>query len=69
MQTTTPTEKHPSITATRVMRAVESDECTGFCIQCGATAFGIEPDARGYKCDDCGAAAVYGAEELLFMFC
>ena len=37
----------------------------GFCTACGADAEGVEPDARGYECEECGAHAVYGAEELL----
>lgn len=37
----------------------------GFCIVCAAEAEGVEPDARKYKCESCGARAVYGAEELL----
>jgi hypothetical protein len=39
----------------------------GFCIACGADAEGVEPDARQYECEACGAHAVYGAEELLLM--
>lgn len=39
----------------------------GFCTACGAEAYGIEPDARQYDCEACGAAAVYGAEELVIM--
>ena len=37
----------------------------GFCIECGDQACGVEPDARRYRCESCGANAVYGAEELL----
>ncbi len=37
----------------------------GFCIECGDQAYGVEPDARRYQCESCGANAVYGAEELL----
>ena len=40
----------------------------GFCTACGAEAFGVEPDARGHKCDECNARAVYGAEELV-LYC
>ena len=43
------------------------EENGGFCLACHAEAFGIEPDAREYQCEDCGAAKVYGAEELLLM--
>ncbi len=42
-----------------------SENYGGFCIQCGDQADGVEPDARRYRCESCGANAVYGAEELL----
>jgi hypothetical protein len=58
--------KH-QITLTMVMEAVEADDSLGFCRACGAEAFGVEPDARGYECESCGAMKVYGAEELLMM--
>ena len=58
---------HRTITAGRVMAALESDEYTGFCAECGATDYGVEPDAREYECPECKAHAVYGAEEYLFM--
>ena len=60
---------HPSITAERVTEAVEGQFTTldnpGFCLSCGAEAEGCEPDAQQYECESCGAAAVYGAEEIL----
>ena len=62
---------HKSITAKRVVRAVERSmrdlENPGFCIACGKCADGVEPDARRYECAHCGKHAVYGAEELLIM--
>ena len=34
----------------------DMDDCgEGFCLNCGEQAFGIEPDARNYTCDECGA--------------
>lgn len=42
-------------------------ENPGFCLACGADADGCEPDARYYECDECGAKAVFGAEELAIM--
>lgn len=53
------------ISTDRIMRAIESGENVGFCRECGAKAYGVEPDARNYTCESCGAAAVYGAEEML----
>ena len=62
---------HQSITASRVGEAIEDSMTSldnpGFCLACGADADGCEPDARGYRCDDCGASRVYGAEEVLMM--
>jgi DNA-directed RNA polymerase subunit RPC12/RpoP len=50
-----------------VMSAIENEEYMGFCVDCGAEAYNVEPDAREYECEECGAQAVYGAEELLIM--
>jgi len=55
------------ISLDRITEAIESDDCRGFCLACGADAYGVEPDARGYECEECGANRVYGAEELLIM--
>jgi predicted RNA-binding Zn-ribbon protein involved in translation (DUF1610 family) len=40
---------------------------SGYCTECGAMREMCEPDAREYECDECGALAVYGAEELVIM--
>jgi hypothetical protein len=52
-----------------ILEAVEDSRTTlsspGFCTSCGAEAYGVEPDARGYKCEECNVRAVYGAEELI----
>lgn len=46
--------------------ATESYE--GFCTKCHAfTTSQCEPDARKYRCEECGEKAVYGAEEALMM--
>jgi len=59
------------ITQERIVAAVHSQrfglENPGFCIACGADHDGCEPDAREYKCDQCGERKVYGAEEVLMM--
>ena len=44
-----------------------SDNMEGFCLACGATRDCCEPDARKYKCEECGLSEVYGAEELAIM--
>jgi hypothetical protein len=46
-----------------------SEDSGGFCLHCGAEAFGVEPDARNYECEVCGKPRVFGAEELLVMGC
>jgi hypothetical protein len=48
-------------------RDLYGDECKGFCLGCGKGASGVEPDARRYVCDHCGAEKVYGLEELVLM--
>lgn len=60
---------HHSVTPDRIIDAVEADDHRGFCISCGAEAYGVEPDARRYVCESCDAEAVYGAEELMFIAC
>ena len=55
---------HPSITLDSILAAV-ADDYIGICVRCGQEQEGVEPDARKYECDSCGANAVYGAEELL----
>jgi len=50
-----------------VLDAVEADDNRGFCTECGAEHYGIEPDARKYQCEECDQFTVYGAEELLIM--
>lgn len=44
-----------------------AESCEGFCLACGEVAYGIEPDARKCVCESCGAAKVYGGEELALM--
>ena len=46
-------------------RSLFGMEDDGFCIVCGAEAYGVEPDAQGYECEECEEEAVYGAEQLL----
>ena len=53
----------PSIEYTMLL----SEAYKGFCLACGKTQSGVEPDARKYTCESCGAPKVYGAEELVIM--
>jgi len=52
-------------TAEAVIAACERDDYTDFCHACGEEQCGVEDDARGYRCESCGARAVYGAGETL----
>lgn len=61
-------DKTSKLDIAEVLAAAQGDNNTGFCAECGAQADGVEPDARKYKCDACGAMAVYGAEEILITF-
>ena len=62
---------HESLTPDRVLGRlreanVEGDwRRIGFCRRCGAEAEAIAPNAIGHTCDECGAAAVDGAEEIV----
>jgi Zn finger protein HypA/HybF involved in hydrogenase expression len=58
---------HESISIERIIELVEADDNQGLCLACGDEAYGVEPDARKYKCESCGELKVYGAEELLIM--
>jgi len=55
------------LTLSRVMKAVEADNNSGFCINCGAKVTGVEPDARNYTCGKCHEPKIFGAEEILMM--
>ena len=51
----------------RLLEMIYNDELSGFCTACGEEVDGIEPDARNYTCDACGATKVFGAPEILLM--
>jgi hypothetical protein len=53
------------ISTERMIEAVQSDDSRGFCLACGEDAYGVEPDARNYECEECGEREVFGAEECL----
>jgi len=55
------------LTLEAVLEAIENGENAGFCLRCGAQHDGVEPDARRYVCEECGAKQVYGAEEIVLM--
>jgi hypothetical protein len=40
----------------------------GGCLACGEITYGgVEPDARKFECESCGAKQLYGLEELIVM--
>lgn len=43
------------------------DDNLCICLACGADADCVEPDAREYKCDECGEHKVYGVQEIILM--
>ena len=53
------------------LRAYSEDEIQdgtmGVCLACGAERDCCEPDARNYKCEECGERRVFGLEEALLM--
>lgn len=51
----------------RALRACDNDELAGFCLTCSAEFQPLEGDAREELCENCGAASVYGAEEIVLM--
>lgn len=64
---------HESITEDRALAAAQESEFglsnTGFCLACGEEQEGCEPDARKYRCENCGEHKVYGASEIVIMLC
>ena len=62
---------HKSITDQAIIDAVDRRmndlDNPGFCLICGSEADGVEPDARNYTCEACGAEQVFGADELLLV--
>lgn len=57
------TQYKPSIQLVMLM----NEDNEGFCLACGETQGGVEPDGQRYECGDCGAHKVYGAEFLVLM--
>ena len=45
--------------------AMHSDDSLGWCIACGSEAYGVEPDAERYCCEECGEHAVFGAGDMV----
>jgi predicted RNA-binding Zn-ribbon protein involved in translation (DUF1610 family) len=55
------------IPASALEAMLARDNNEGFCLSCGAEAYGVEPDAVNYRCESCGAQEVFGASEILIM--
>lgn len=60
-------KKKVMIPLAEVEAIVYGDGITGFCLSCGESQDGVEPDACEYECESCGESTVYGAEEVLIM--
>jgi len=60
-------QKRVTCTVEEVEAAMFGLSSPGRCIECGADHDGVEPDAHEYECEECGAMAVYGIEEMLIM--
>jgi len=44
------------------------DNNDGICLECGEwTDGGVEPDAEGYTCEECGCDSVCGADQALIL--
>lgn len=61
------TQYRPVCKEAEYRRLTSGLEDPGFCLACGAEAYGVEPDARRYPCESCEQPKVYGLEELLIM--
>ena len=48
-----------------VIHSLEAGECLGWCLDCGAERWEVEPDAERYECEECGKRRVMGAENIL----
>jgi Zn finger protein HypA/HybF involved in hydrogenase expression len=59
-------QKRP-VVSERELDGLMSEGGQGFCLSCGQTTDGVEPDARKYTCPTCQQPKVYGFEELLIM--
>jgi hypothetical protein len=57
-----------NLSLNEIVAAVQEDDNLGFCLKCGSEAYGVEPDAEKYTCEECEAPTVYGAEQLLLMY-
>lgn len=59
---------NPAVTVERIIDGAEREMTTldnpGFCLTCAEEAECVEPDARFYTCEYCGAETVFGASEL-----
>jgi hypothetical protein len=52
-----------------ILECGEEDDNIGICMNCGAEHDGVEPDAEGYPCDECGETTVVGFQNLVLSLC
>lgn len=58
-----------TVTITEAEYQEHTRDYNGVCLNCGefTTDGGVEPDAEGYDCDNCGRARVVGTEQALLL--
>jgi len=56
---------HKSLTDEFIMEARFDENNPGFCLICGEKTIGIDPDAKNYKCESCGAEQVFDLRWLM----
>ena len=57
----------PQCSEREMQNIMFGDSSVGWCLHCGETVDGVEPDARRYVCETCNLPKVYGIEELMLM--
>lgn len=48
-----------------IENAMFNSDNDGICLNCGFIQSGVEPDASGYRCENCGEATVDGVENTI----
>jgi hypothetical protein len=61
------TRYRPVLSESEAQAMMFDAEDMGFCVACGQEAYGVEPDARRYRCESCDSDTVYGLEQLILM--
>ena len=54
----------PAVATETIIEAVQRDDGSGFCLECGHEHAGVESDARRYQCEECGAPPSMGLRNV-----